>query len=207
MRIDDLPEAETPENVGFASLADVSLQRRAAGRGKKSDITDTLKSMRPTPQYLHPDGQAEYARMRDVTPAGTTDIVEYWDTLRAAAPLPSRDLLQVSDLAKRWPNLILFQCGAVNDLRPDTTFATALRAHRPSGAGAVFEGGVEISALLSQWILSVARDTATKSAPCRVVSNFDTASGRLRYEIASLPFGTGSVDHVLCNVDCAGPTK
>jgi len=207
MRIDDLPDMKTPENVGFASLADVSLQRRAVERGKKSDITDALKSMRPAPQYLHPDAPAEPARMRDVTPAATTDIVEYWDTLRAGVPLPSRDLLQVSDLARRWPNLILFQCAAASDLRPDTAFATSLRAHRPSGAGAEFEGGVEITALLSQWVLSVARDTVAKSAPCRAASKFDTVAGRSIYEIAALPFGADTVDHVLCSIERESPAK
>ncbi len=203
MRIDDLSDAEPKENAGFASLAEVSLQRSAAGREKKSDITDTLKSMRPTPQYMRPDMSAGSDQMRDVTPVRSTDIVDYWNDLRASSPLPSRDSLQASDLAKRWPNLILFRCGDANDLRPDTTFATALRAHRPSGAGAVFEGGAEISALLSQWILTVARDTALKSAPCRAESKFDAARGRLDYQVVALPFGAGAVDHVLCNVEFA----
>lgn len=205
MRANDRPELDPLDKAGFASLSKVSLRRPAAGRDKKSDITDTLKSMRAPPEYLRPDGPVDGEDLRDVTPPTPGDIVDYWNQLRALRPMPPRDLLQVSDLAKRWPNLILFRCGSPDSLRPDSAFATALRAHRSGNAGNPFEGGAEISALLSQWILSVARTAATKSEPCRESSKFDTVSGQRHYNVAAVPFGAGPVDHVLCHVECADP--
>lgn len=205
MYTDDRSENEPSDRGGFASLAEVSLRRSGDGRGKKSDITDTLKSMRAAPEFVRPDTPIDRENLRDVTPAVSIDIVAYWDGLRASRPMPPRDMLQVSEVAARWPNSILFRCGPSDNLRPDSAFAMALRAHRSGNVASPFEGGAEISALLSQWILTVARNTMAKTTPCREASKFDTAAGQLHYKIAALPFGTGAVDHVLCNVECADP--
>jgi hypothetical protein len=202
MRIDDRPELGAPEKADFASLAGVSVRRPTPANGKKSDITDRLASMRAAPQYMRADTPVTVDRMRDVTPPPITDIVAFWNDLRASRPMPSRDALRASEVACRW--LSLLRCGPSDVLQPDTAFATALRAHRRAEDSAAIEGGVEITAMLSQWILSAARDAALKAAPVRDKSSFDTAGGRIFYELAAVPFGAEDVDHVLCNLDSAG---
>ncbi|NKB57168.1 MAG: hypothetical protein GKS00_12635 [Alphaproteobacteria bacterium] len=201
MRTEDWPEFEPPDAPGFASLTKVSVRRPSAARGKKSDITDTLASMRAAPEFLNASVPPPRQEMRDVTPTLSTDIVSFWNDLRSSQALPSRDNLRASDIAARWPNVVLFRCEQPGDIRPDTTFATALRAHR-TGEGTIARG-VEITAMLSQWILSVARNSAERGEPIRDTSRFDTPHGPISYELAAVPFGAGTVDHVLCNIDRA----
>ncbi len=203
MQPDERPKMAPREKAGLASLANVSLRRSPDARDKKSDITETLATMRAAPRYLAADANVDREEMRDVTPPGSADIVTYWNKLRALRPMPVRDDLRISDIAPRWPSLILFRCGPSDCLRPDSTFATALRAYRGPNGSSVFEGGAEISALLSQWILSVARKTAAEASPCRDKSSFDAPGGRRIFELVGVPFGDDDVDHVLCSVDGA----
>ena len=203
MWTDDWLDRDQPDKAGFASLADVSLRRPAAGSSKKSDITDTLKSMRAVPEFVRADAPVDSARMRDVTPSTPSDILAHWNALRADRPLPSRDLLRVSDLVDRWPDSILFRCDPAGCMQPDPTFATAMRARKDGARTGVFEGAAEISALLSQWILSVARNTVQRAAPQRDSAAFDTPGGQLRYHIVAMPFGTAAINHVLCYVEVA----
>lgn len=203
MRIEDWPEYEMPENAGFASLAGVSVRRSGTARGKKSDITDTLASMRATPEYLRPESAPVQTEMRDVTPPVCTDIVDYWENLRVSTALPSSSCLKASELAPRWPNLILFRCGPTGNFAPDTAFATAIRANRAQNDAGSLGGGVEMTAMLSQWLLAAVRNAATRATPFRERSSFDTSKGPIAYEVAAVPFGERGVDHVLCNVDRA----
>ncbi len=203
MHFEDLPDRERVEYAGFASLAKVSLRSTSPARGKKSDITETLASMRSAPEYLKPEAAPTRREMRDVTPPASTDIVAFWDGLRTTGGLPSRDSLQASSLASRWPNLILFKCMPPGAYMPDAAFATALRAHRAhDGVGAI-SSGVEMTAMLSQWILSAVRDVVANGTPVRDQSRFDSPNGPVSYRVAAVPFGEQSVDHVLCNVDRA----
>ncbi|MDD9907529.1 MAG: hypothetical protein OXT06_28465 [Rhodospirillaceae bacterium] len=206
MWTDDRPDRNPGDKAGFASLADVSLRRHAAEPGKKSDITDALKSMRAAPEFVRPEAPVVSDDMRDVTPAVPQDIVAHWNSLRATREMPSRDLLRISDLAERWPDSILFRCGSADQIQPDPAFAASLRACRNGGTKSIFEGSAEVSALLSQWILSIARDTVQKSAPLRDTTSFDTAGGALNFNIAAVPFGTNAVDHVLCVVEGGSAT-
>lgn len=204
IRTGDAPNGQAGTKAGFASLAGVSLRRNPHKGGKKSDITDALKAMKPTPQFVPPETPVDCQTMRDVTPRNSTDLVAYWDQLRQSRRFPPRELLRVSECAQLWPDSIMFRCEAGGAVRPDPGFATALRAHRRDGGTSAFEGRAEISALLSQWILTIARNAAAKSAPCRDSTSFDTGTGQMRYAATAVPFGTASVDHVLCSVSCAG---
>lgn len=208
MRAEDWPKPEMPEGPpGFASLSKVSVRRAAAAQGKsgkKSDITDTLASMRAAPEFLNAAVPPVNQEMRDVTPPPPTDFVAFWKSLCLSGGLPSRDDLKVSDFAARWPNLLLFRCSPPDSLRPDSAFAMALRAHggREKSGGAITRG-VEMTAMLSQSILTVAKAAAQNGSPVRGTSRFDTPDGPVSYELSAVPFGSGSVDHVLCNVDRA----
>lgn len=204
MRGENRPKPEMPEGPGFASLSKVSVRRGASAQGKsgkKSDITDTLASMRAAPEFLNAAVPPVREEMRDVTPPVQTDFVAFWKSLCRSGRMPSRDELKASDLAAQWPNLLLFRCGPPGSLRPDTAFAMALRANVGRGEGAAIARGVEMTAMLSQSILTGAKTVAQSGSPLRETSRFDTPNGPISYELSAVPFGTGSVDHVLCNVE------
>lgn len=203
MRPDDWADYDVQENAGFASLTGVDLRRPAQTRDKKSDITEALAAMRPTPRYIHADAPLRDGAMRDVTPPNPGDIVAFWDGLRNSRPMPSRDAIRASDIAARWPNLILFRRGAGGALQPDSAFATALRAQRKNRPGGLHDGAVEVSAMLSQWILGAARNAMLKAVPVRDRSSFDGPGGRVSYALTALPLGCSEVDHVLCTVERA----
>lgn len=196
------PDTETAATVGLASLTDIPLRREALERDKKSDITDALASVRTAPQFIRPDDPVPKAPMRDVTPPAQGDIVAFWDVLRGNRPMPDFDAVRPSEIAARWPHLILFRCESEDDLRPDTAFSTVLRAHRWGTGGGTLDGGVVTTAMVSQWILANARDAVVRAAPVRDRSGFETPSGRVQYDLAAVPFGIRSVDRVLCSIEC-----
>lgn len=204
MRAEDWSKPEMPQGPGFASLSKVSVRRGAGAQGKsgkKSDITDTLAAMRAAPEFLNAAVPPVREEMRDVTPPVQTDFVAFWKSLRRSGRMPLREELKASDLAARWPNLLLFRCEPPVGFRPDTAFAMALRANTGRGQGDAIARGVEMTAMLSQSILSVAKAAAQNGSPVRETSRFDTPNGPVSYELSAVPFGAGGVDHVLCNVD------
>lgn len=206
MRAEDWSKPDMPEGPGFASLSKVSVRRGAAAQGKsgkKSDITDTLASMRAAPEFLNAAVPPVRQEMRDVTPPVQTDFVAFWKSLCHSGRMPSRDELKVSDLAVRWPNLLMFRCDPPGSLRTDTAFAMALRANAGRGQGGAIARGVEMTAMLSQSILTVAKMVAQNGSPVRETSRFDTPNGPVSYVLSAVPFGSGGVDHVLCNVEQA----
>ncbi len=190
-----------------ASLSDMGLRRSSVSSdGKDGDITAMLAAMPAAPEVLSDfDGIEPIAgvEMRDVTPrsSGPEDIVAWWKGHRQSRPMPLRAQLKASDLASRWPNLVLFRCGNVpGQLQPDTAFATALRANR-DGRDTALAGSAEVTAMLSQWMIRSANKALATGAPVREDSHFDTAGGRVGYTLVALPFGTdGRPDHILCHV-------
>lgn len=206
MRVQDWSKPEMPEDPGFASLSKVSVRRGATAQGKsgkKSDITDTLASMRAAPEFLNAAMPPVRQEMRDVTPPVQADFVAFWKSLCRSGRMPSRDELKVSDFAAQWPNLLLFRCGPPGSLSPDTAFAMALRANAGRGQDDAIARGVEMTAMLSQSILTVAKAVAQNGSPVRETSRFDSPNGPVSYELSAVPFGAGGVEHVLCNVDRA----
>lgn len=190
-----------------ASLSDMGLRRPSApSDGKDGDITAMLAAMPAAPEVLSDfDGIAPVtgSEMRDVTPrsAGPADVVTWWKGLRQARTIPSRSQLAASELASRWPNLVLFRCGNLpGQFQPDTAFATALRANR-DGRDASLSGSPELTAMLSRWMIRAANKSFAAVAPVREDSRFDTAGGRVGYTLVALPFGEDSQpDHILCQV-------
>ena len=217
MPSDRQSDFDTAATGGFASLMDIPMRRKRDGGEKKSDITEALASIRVPPQYITPDEPVVQddpltpdipvtpESMRDVTPPARGDIVSFWDALRASRPMPDFNAVRPSEIAARWPHLILFRCESSDDLRPDTAFATALRAHRRGANGCnPLDGGVETTAMVSQWILSNAKDAAATAAPVRDRFGFETTAGHLLYDLVAVPFGNGAVDRVLCSIEtCA----
>ena len=163
--------------------------------------------MPPTPEHLGPDcvvvAMPGAGTMRDVTPAASAssqDILDYWDRLRGTDALPSRDRLKASEVAARWPNLVLFRCAG--GVHPDTAFSAALRAHRVGGAAGM-PREPEATALLSQWMLRAAHAVAKDGAPARDRMHVDTALGRIEYAMTTLPFaedGGATPDYLLCHI-------
>ena len=178
--------------------------------GKDGDITATLAAMPAAPEVLsdfdgiEPVGGLE---MRDVTPrpSGPADVLQWWNRLRQTRPIPSRSQLIVSELASRWPNLVLFRCGNLpGQFQPDSTFATALRANR-DGRDTGLAGNPELTAMLSRWMVRLANKALAAGAPVREESHFDTAGGKIGYTLIALPFGEdGRPNHILCQLQQNG---
>ncbi|MEX2616691.1 MAG: hypothetical protein WD767_11395 [Alphaproteobacteria bacterium] len=190
-----------------ASLSDMGLRRPSlSSRGKDGDITAMLAAMPAAPEVLSDfDGIEPVTglEMRDVTPrpSGPADVVKWWNGLRQSCPMPSRSQLTASELASRWPNLVLFRCGNLpGRFQPDSTFATALRANR-DGRDTGLSGSPEFTAMLSRWMIRLANKALAAGAPVQEDSHFDTADGRIGFTLVALPFGEDSQpDHILCHV-------
>jgi hypothetical protein len=201
MRPENRTETKVTGNAEFASLTDVSFRRSTATHDKKSDITDALASMRVTPEYLHPEPAPARQEMRDVTPPVCSDIISFWNSIRTPGAMPSRESLKASELARQWPNSILFRCTSPGEFSPDTAFGAALRAHRGRENAGAMANGVEMMAMLSQRMLSAVHNAAGQRSPFRDRSHLESGNGSVFYEVVAMPFGEDEVDHVLCNVD------
>lgn len=196
-----------PGAAQAANLTDIAVHRSPYARPQKDgDITAALAALPASPEILDSVVVAmpNAAAMRDVTPtaaAASNDIEDYWNRLRGGDAMPPRDGLKASEVAARWPNLVLFCCS--RDMHPDSTFATALRAHRGNGANAL-TWTPETTALLSQWMLRGAHAVAADGAPARDRMHIDTVDGRTEYVMNMLPFAGDAGEtpgYVLCNIE------
>lgn len=207
-------ETEPQSNGGTApepaaDLSGVGIRRSPyAVTDKNGDITATLAAMPSSPEISESDSVVvtlqSAGTMRDATPSAKPtyrDILDYWDQLRGSNVMPFRDRLKASEIAARWPNLVLYRCSS--GMQPDNAFSTALRANRGGGA-ALLTQEPETTALLSQWMLRVGRAVAQSGVPARDRSHVDTAGGRIEYAMVTLPFAgdvANKAGFVLCSVE------
>lgn len=121
------------------------------------------------------------------------ELIYYWDELRAGRELPLFSTLDRTRIAISWPDTVMVTYGADQAAMPQIA-----RLSRLTGA-------VEVTSLVTEWILSCSRQVARVGKAMETRRAFTGARSPHSYHMLLLPFANpnGASDHVLCHLSCA----
>jgi hypothetical protein len=124
------------------------------------------------------------------------EIIDYWLGLRGTRRFPARSDLDLLRIAAEWPDCLLLSCGSGAGV---VTLAQATRIGRREADP---ERGVEFTPMVTDWILSLAREVVRSGDVVRDVEDFPGQTGTVRYRVTLLPLAEREtvVDHVLAQV-------
>jgi hypothetical protein len=171
-----------------ASLAGVEVRRAnaSAPRDKDGDITGRIAS--PPPAPARPAAPAPVPASEP--PPRAEEIVVYWERLRRGRPFPPLADIDRGVVANGWPDslIVLFE--------PDHSAMP-----RISRLGAT-NGAIEYTPMVTDWILTRARQAASRATKLDEVQSFPMEDETPRYRLFLLPLGVGSgaSDGVLCHL-------
>lgn len=208
-----------------ASLSVVKIRRgtrSTEARGKGGDITAQLETptallppppeptepvctvIPPTtqPVILLPDepDYPEPARPARASLGAAPDywqFIDYWNRLRRDRPLPALTLLDRELVADSWPDTLMVTYATI-----DTSIPQIARLSRSSGE-------IEYSPMITDWIISRARQVARQGEAMEDEQEFPSSRGAANYRLLLLPFAgaQGESDHVLCHLSRAAKTR
>ncbi len=177
------------------------------------------KPATPTPQVAPavarretppvPPRTASAAAPRDATPAafplqpspyhrqGGDAFVDYWDELRHGHGVPRLATLDRDRVAGCWPDSLM-----VTYTRLDAAMPQIVRLSKPTGE-------IEYTPMVTDWIISCARQVARAGEAMEDEQEFPFANGSAGYRLLLLPFATadGKSQHVLCHLSRARKDK
>lgn len=121
-------------------------------------------------------------------------VVAWWSALKRGRAFPAPVDLDHAAIGAAWPEAVLLSDGGVG--------GGIAHAMRLGGRGAFGDGGVEYSAMLTEFLLAIGRTAIARGAPVEEVRDFPSADGRAAYRILALPLSAGGdvPDHVLCRL-------
>jgi hypothetical protein len=124
---------------------------------------------------------------------GTEGILVYWQRLRGPRQFPALDSIDRGFIAQAWPDSLLVA------FEPDDT---ALPRISRLGKG---DSAIEYTTMVTNWILSRARQAARHGEALDEAQRFPTDAGNERYRLLLLPLGgrDGGSDCVLCHLSLA----
>jgi len=208
-----------------ASLSVVKIGRGTRGNeasGKGGDITAQLETpmallpppaqpaeplctvVPPTtpPTLLLPDepDHPEPPKPARASPGERPDywqFIDYWNRLRRDRPLPALTLLDRELVADSWPDTLMVTYATI-----DTPIPQIARISRSSGE-------IEYSPMITDWIISCARQVARHGEAMEDEQEYPSAGGATNYRLLLLPFAgaQGESDHVLCHLSRAAKTR
>ena len=123
-------------------------------------------------------------------PHDDAELVAYWNALRGAKPLPPFALLDRERVSASWPDSL-----TVTYTENDAAMPQIKRLSKPTGE-------IEYSPMVTDWILSCAREVARRGQAMEDVQEFPSSLGLADYHLLLLPFATpqsGST-HVVCHL-------
>jgi hypothetical protein len=169
-----------------ASLAEFGPKRArgTARREKDGDITARVTAA-PLPAAPAPAVAAAAE-----PPPRAEEIVVYWERLRRSRPLPPLAELDRALVAKGWPDSLV------------VIFDDDSAMPRISRLGAT-DGAVEYTPMVTDWILTRARQASRRGTKLDEVQNFPMVDGESpRYRLFLLPLGmsSGGGGGVLCHL-------
>jgi hypothetical protein len=143
-----------------------------------------------------------YARAPEVSRAAplpyddlrtTDDLVYYWDELRRGHELPLFSNLDRTRIAISWPDTVM-----VNYDEDRAAVPQIARLSRLTGV-------VELTSMVTEWILSSSRQVARAGKAMETKRAFTGANSARSYHMLLLPFANsgGASDHVLCHLSSA----
>jgi len=181
-----------------ASLAGFSMlpAKEPPRSGKDGDITGRISAPvvtevvpvapRTEPPQARPVPQSAAAKE---PPPRAEEIVVYWERLRRGRPLPLIGELDRSLVGNAWPDSLI------------VLFDRDVAMPRISRLGAN-DGAIEYTPMVTDWILSRARQVAKRAARHEEVQSFPLEGMSARYRLFLLPLGmgNGAGDGVLCHL-------
>jgi len=169
-----------------ASLAGFSLRpaNGAVQNGKGGDLTPRIAAPvvapAPPPPPPPPRSSAE-------PPPRAEEIVVYWERLRRGRAVPPIAELDRSLVANAWPDSLIVM------------FDRDAAMPRISRLGAT-DGAIEYTPMVTDWILSRARQAAKRATKLDEVQNFPLEGESARYRLFLLPLGMANGEGVLCHL-------
>ena len=147
----------------------------------------------PTPQPAHP------ALAEIQPPAAPTkgpeywEFIDYWNRLRRDRPLPALTLLDRELVSDCWPDSLM-----VTYVTVDAPMPQIARLSKATGE-------IEYTPMVTDWIISCAREVARHGEAMEDEQEFPLAGGTTGYRLLLLPFAgaQGDSDHVLCHLSRA----
>ena len=124
-------------------------------------------------------------------------VVAWWSALKRGRAFPAPADLDRAAIGAAWPEAVLLSGGGSG--------CGIARATRLGDRGAIGDGGVEYSAMLTEFLLAIGRTAIARGAPVEEVREFPSAGRRATYRILALPLSAGghAPDHVLCRLSRA----
>jgi len=121
------------------------------------------------------------------------EFIDYWNRLRRDRPIPALTLLDRELVAESWPDSLMVTYSTIDAPMPQIA-----RLSRPTGE-------IEYSPMVTEWIISCAREVARHGEAMEDEQEFPLAGGTTGYRLLLLPFAgaQGESDHVLCHLSRA----
>lgn len=204
------PDEPTPSPRGgdAASLGLVQVRRNAHAAkiaNKAGDLTHRLRGPAvaqhsPAPVAPVANGAPHAAPAAPVPKAsppsgpahGDVDLFDYWNSLRGGRELPAFASLDRARIVAGCPNTLLvsYSDGA-------KTMPQIVRLGR-------FTGEIEYTSMVTEWILSCARQAASAGKPVEREQDFPVDHRSKKYGMLLLPLTSGGkeADRVLCRLSC-----
>jgi hypothetical protein len=120
------------------------------------------------------------------------ELYYYWEDLRGQRAIPLLGDLDRESIAISWPNTLLLSFGADRSHMPEIT-----RLSR-------FTGTIEITSLVTEWIISSSRQAAQIGKALETERVFPGQQSPRRYQMMLLPFAGANElsNNVLCHLSC-----
>jgi hypothetical protein len=120
------------------------------------------------------------------------DLFDYWNSLRGGRDLPSISTLDRARIAAGCPNTLLVSYGTGSKTMPQIARLGQ------------FTGEIEYTSMVTEWILSCARQAADAGKPMEKEQDFPVEHRSKKYRMLLLPLTSGGkdADHVLCRLSC-----
>lgn len=121
---------------------------------------------------------------------GSDDLIYYWDELRAGRELPLFSDLDRTRIAISWPDTVMVNYSTDQEAMPQIARLSRLT------------GTIEFTSLVTEWVLSCARQVAKLGKAMETRRAFNGARSPHHYHMLLLPFAdaTGISSHVLCHM-------
>ena len=196
------PEAASDKTRDDAKEPTFSLAQRAQMRAEAALARRPFKSEAPKGAKRDAHGNARPNR----APAAKIpqDILAYWSQQRKGRAFPNVSDMDSETIRRAWPNSLLIRCTSdkrkfepiVNFARSAEKLNLPLETPRPATAA------IEISPMMLQWLLDLAREAQEESRPVESRDSFPNPRGPTDFKATALPLSADqqAIDHILCHV-------
>jgi hypothetical protein len=156
--------------------------------------TTTMEiDLAPTPLPAQPAQTLNQAAAAPTKGPEYWEFIDYWNRLRRDRPLPALTLLDRELVADSWPDSLMVTYPTIDAPMPQIA-----RLSKTTGE-------IEYTPMVTDWIISCARQVARYGEAMEDEQEFPLAGGATGYRLLLLPFAgaQGESDHVLCHLSRA----